>query len=213
MRLVILAFIIVLFLPGCKKDKGDTVVKAKNNILVVLDPAHGGTDSGSVDIGRTMLEREQVLRMCNKIAQLSGEYNIAVILTRAEDKTRSYDDRLAVANPVNAAMFLSLHIRKYAADSVSNDFETIVSASSAKYAESKVFAASLTASLSQSILHPLYTEKDVYVLKNNVHPAVTIECGNIDNSAYRELLRDDTRFEALCRDLLEGMVTYANSQP
>ncbi len=179
---------------------------------IVLDAAHGGTDSGAVDQKGTTLEKERVLALCNKIKQLAADYNIDAILTRADDKTMSGDERLAVANAPNADLFLSLHIRKYIPeDTTTNNFEAIVTPSNPKYCESKKLASSIMASLSQGGLQTLYTERDVYVLRNNQHPAVTMECGNVDNGRNKAMLMDERQMEDFCRSILSGIVAYSNA--
>jgi N-acetylmuramoyl-L-alanine amidase len=201
----------LLMFIACKKDKSNGTIRANNRMLVVLDPAHGGTDSGAVDQDKTMIEKEQVLSMCNKMKQLVDEYNIEILMTRTTDNNPSGDERLAIANATNVTLFLSLHIRKYAAaDTATNTFETIVSTANLKYADSKKLATAIISVLSQIGLQTLYTERDVYVLKNNQHPAVTIECGNIDKAANRAMLKDEQQMEALCRNLLSSIVAFGN---
>lgn len=77
--------------------------------MIVLDPAHGGTDTGAR--GETgAIEKDLVLdyaRMAR--AELESE-GFHVVLTRDDDSNPSYADRASIANSYRDAIFISLHI-------------------------------------------------------------------------------------------------------
>lgn len=77
--------------------------------VIVLDPGHGGTDSGAR--GATgAIEKELVLRYARAVrAELERE-NFRVVLTRDDDSNPSYDDRAAMANTYHDVVFVSLHV-------------------------------------------------------------------------------------------------------
>lgn len=77
--------------------------------VVVLDPAHGGTDTGAR--GETgAIEKDLVLdyaRMTQSELQSQG---FRVVMTRDDDSNPSYADRAAIANSYRNAIFISLHV-------------------------------------------------------------------------------------------------------
>jgi len=77
--------------------------------MIVLDPAHGGTDTGAR--GETgAIEKDLVLdyaRMARAELQSEGFH---VIMTRDDDSNPSYADRAAMANSYRNAIFISLHV-------------------------------------------------------------------------------------------------------
>lgn len=77
--------------------------------MIVLDPAHGGTDTGAR--GETgAIEKDLVLdyaRMARAELQSEGFH---VVMTRDDDSNPSYADRAAIANSYRNAIFISLHI-------------------------------------------------------------------------------------------------------
>ncbi|MGH9733217.1 MAG: N-acetylmuramoyl-L-alanine amidase [Candidatus Acidiferrales bacterium] len=79
------------------------------NPMIVLDPAHGGTDTGAR--GETgAIEKDLVLdyaRMTRAELQSEGFH---VVMTRDDDSNPSYADRAAIANSYRTAIFISLHI-------------------------------------------------------------------------------------------------------
>jgi|GEM_PF-985384 len=76
---------------------------------VVLDPGHGGDDSGAVG-EFDLLEKEVTLDLSVRVKEvLEGEHGVRVILTRAEDVFVPLARRTAIANKSDADVFVSLH--------------------------------------------------------------------------------------------------------
>lgn len=77
--------------------------------LIVIDPAHGGTDAGARgESGVT--EKDIVLIMARTVREQLARQGVRVLLTRNDDSNPSYDDRAATANAHSEAIFISLHI-------------------------------------------------------------------------------------------------------
>jgi N-acetylmuramoyl-L-alanine amidase len=77
---------------------------------VVLDPGHGGQDTGVIGSGGTA-EKDITLATARRLrATLEGRLGVRVILTREEDRSIALDDRVATANNNKADLFLSLHV-------------------------------------------------------------------------------------------------------
>ena len=75
--------------------------------MVVLDPGHGGSDTGVKGSAGT-LEKEVTLRLARLIEnRLKGRYQVA--LTRTDDYRMPWPDRTGHANHVKADLFVSLH--------------------------------------------------------------------------------------------------------
>lgn len=76
---------------------------------IVVDPGHGGHDPGA--IGPTGLqEKEVVLAIGLKLRDLlKDELGLDVVMTRSTDVFIPLEERTAIANKVNADLFLSVH--------------------------------------------------------------------------------------------------------
>ena len=76
---------------------------------VVIDPGHGGKDTGT--IGPTGLkEKDLVLSVALKLRDLLEErLNTEVILTREDDRFIPLEERTAIANQEGADLFISVH--------------------------------------------------------------------------------------------------------
>jgi N-acetylmuramoyl-L-alanine amidase len=76
--------------------------------VIVLDPAHGGTDTGAR--GETAMEKDVVLQIARSARAELERQGYRVFMTRNDDSNPSYDDRAAVANEYRDAIFISLHV-------------------------------------------------------------------------------------------------------
>jgi N-acetylmuramoyl-L-alanine amidase len=85
-----------------------TMPRAGLNI-VVLDPAHGGTDPGARGTGG-MRESEIVLDFATQVRRALEAQGFQVIQTRQGNENPSFDDRSAIANAQSGAVFVTLHI-------------------------------------------------------------------------------------------------------
>jgi N-acetylmuramoyl-L-alanine amidase len=77
--------------------------------LVVLDPGHGGTDSGARgDNGG--IEKDIVLVFARATKIMLEQQGFQVVATRQGDEDPSFDERAAVANAQRDAVVVTLHI-------------------------------------------------------------------------------------------------------
>ncbi len=79
-------------------------------LLVVVDPGHGGRDPGAIG-PNGLMEKEVALDISRRLADMiEREYEqIETHLTREEDVFISLEDRTRVANELNADLFISIH--------------------------------------------------------------------------------------------------------
>jgi len=77
--------------------------------VIVLDPAHGGTDTGARG-ENGVAEKDIVLQIARAVREQLSRDAYRVLLTRNDDSNPSYDDRAALANAYRDAIFISLHV-------------------------------------------------------------------------------------------------------
>jgi N-acetylmuramoyl-L-alanine amidase len=77
--------------------------------IVVLDPAHGGTDPGARGTGG-IRESEIVLDFAADVRRALEQQGLQVMQTRQGNDNPSFDDRSAIANAQRGAVFVTLHI-------------------------------------------------------------------------------------------------------
>jgi N-acetylmuramoyl-L-alanine amidase len=86
-----------------------TIPPAKGLSIVVLDPAHGGTDPGARGTGG-IRESEMVLDFAAQVRRALEAQGFQVVQTRQGNEDPSFDDRSAIANAQGGAVFVTLHI-------------------------------------------------------------------------------------------------------
>jgi N-acetylmuramoyl-L-alanine amidase len=77
--------------------------------IVVLDPAHGGTDLGARGTGG-IHESDIVLEFAAQVRTALESQGFQVVQTRQGNANPSFDDRSALANAQRGAIFVTLHI-------------------------------------------------------------------------------------------------------
>jgi N-acetylmuramoyl-L-alanine amidase len=77
-------------------------------VLVMIDPGHGGKDSGAVGIGG-LQEKNIILPISQKLARILQQNGVQVILTRNSDYFVSLQGRVNLAERANADVFVSIH--------------------------------------------------------------------------------------------------------
>src|SRR5438046_7612273 len=78
--------------------------------VVVLDPGHGGQDSGAMCGG--MLEKDLTLDVAKRVDRLLQSEGIATVMTRVGDSYVSLADRATFANRVSDCIFVSIHFNE-----------------------------------------------------------------------------------------------------
>lgn len=78
-------------------------------LTIVVDPGHGGTETGAVGPGG-LQEKDVTLQIARRVAAAIPRVVASrVVLTRDTDSAISLDDRTSLANHEKAGLFLSLH--------------------------------------------------------------------------------------------------------
>jgi N-acetylmuramoyl-L-alanine amidase len=81
---------------------------ARTVTRVVLDPGHGGRDTGAVGASGVK-EKDVTLDVANRVAPVLATQGVQVVLTRDDDRFVSLEERTARANAFGADLFVSIH--------------------------------------------------------------------------------------------------------
>lgn len=98
-------------------DEGDSLLKRRSNgdLVVVLDPGHGGSDSGTCHNG--VVEKTANLKIAQYCKEELEKYiDVEVYMTRNSDVYVGLGERTAYAASVGADVFISIH-NNYASSS------------------------------------------------------------------------------------------------
>ncbi len=176
-------------------------VQAEKTLVVVLDPGHGGEDSGAMC--GDVLEKDLALDVALRAAQLLRAAGFTAILTREDDRYVSLSQRAALGNREDNSLFVSIHFNDSPLETASG-VETYYSLrqssrpgflwwlpflqredSSPLGAESESLAVSLQTALiaGTSAFNRGIKAEQFYVLANVQHPAALIEGGFMTSKA------------------------------
>src|SRR6476646_4075771 len=202
---------------------GQSSVVSKPFAVVILDPGHGGEDSGAMCGG--VLEKDLTLDVTRRIDRLLDSEGIAALMTRVGDTYVSLADRAAFANRVRNCIFVSIHFNEdnkpvasgvetyYAAHqvtpglSVASWFPFLWRAISASpNVESQSLAGFIhegLAARTQAVNRGTKAEQ-FFVIANVRHPAVLVEGGFLTNKDDASHLADADYRERLAGAITDG---------
>lgn len=195
--------------------------------LVVLDPGHGGTDSGAM-AGRVS-EKDLTLDIAGRTERLLSAKGVPTLMIRVGDSYVSLADRAALANRADNAIFVSIHLNEGArplASGVETYFASQQTTGGPHLASWLPFLQTIgsdqpnveSQSLAGFIQQELVTEtrapdrgakaEQFYVLANVRHPAVLVEGGFLTNKDDVGKLGDPSYREGLAMAISSGIVKY-----
>ncbi len=204
----------VIYIP--KKDEKPEVEKPKKKKepptissmkKVVLDPGHGGVDSGA--IGGGYYEKTLNLAVAKLVKERLEKKDIYVYMTRSKDATMTLEDRVNYSNESNPDIYVSIHTNSTVKED-SFGLET-------HYYKDDSFE------LAQKIHSVFASEKNLkkwdtkdrgvikscfYVINHTEAPSVLIEIGFISNLEERAKLLTKERQEQIAESIAKGILEY-----
>ena len=83
---------------------------------IVIDPGHGGHDSGCISLDKKTYEKNIALDISKRLAKKIGESlpGVKVVLTRSDDTFVTLSGRADIANDIGADLFISIHVNAQA---------------------------------------------------------------------------------------------------
>ena len=96
----------------------------KTNWIVVIDPGHGGQNTGTTSVTDGVPEKEFTLDWARRLEPLLASNGWQVVLTRTNDVDVPLSDRVAIAEEHHADLFISLHFNSAAPSQEQAGLET-----------------------------------------------------------------------------------------
>ena len=79
------------------------------NLVIVVDPGHGGSDDRGCEGSTGILEKDIVLAFAKQLQWTSRQQEIQIYLTRETDTKKTHFERIQLAKQHRGQLFLSLH--------------------------------------------------------------------------------------------------------
>jgi N-acetylmuramoyl-L-alanine amidase len=174
---------------------------------VVIDPGHGGADSGA--IGPTGLrECDVTLDIARRVAEILDGRGVPVVLTRTADTAVALEDRTDIARRERALAFVSIHAN--ASQSPTRKGTETYYASR----ESEPLAAAVQNEIMRVLEEPDRGVRtaDFYVIVNMPAPAVLVETAFISNPMEERLLRDPATRRRIAEAIVRGLIKFLGAR-
>jgi N-acetylmuramoyl-L-alanine amidase len=94
------------------------------NRTIVIDPGHGGQNTGTISITEGVYEKDYTLDWARRLEHLLAANGWQVYLTRTNDLDVSLSNRVAIAEEHQANLFISLHFNSAAPNEDQAGLET-----------------------------------------------------------------------------------------
>ena len=186
--------------------------KTENEKIVVIDAGHGGSDGGAgIDRdGEYIKEKDITLSVAKKTADILKSNSVRVEMTRTGDTYPSLTDRSTLANSINAAIFVSIHVNS-ATNSTANGVE-VYYASENNSADYGVRSSELAEKILNGVItytnannRKVKTERHVVTRTSNM-PATLVEIGFLTNEEeLAKLLSGDYQYK-IASGIAEGIM-------
>src|SRR5919106_1521301 len=216
--------------PVYRESKTTQPQTSKPFAVVVLDPGHGGEDSGAMCGG--VMEKDLTLDVARRVDRLLDSEGVATLMTRLGDSYVSLLDRAAFGNRVNDSIFISIHFNE--------DNKPVASGVETYYAAHQIVSGPTLASwlpffsrppsdspkpesqsLAGFIQQALVARtgsvdrgtqaKQFFVIANVTSPAVLIEGGFITNKDELLKLASEDYRDQLAAAVADGILRYRDA--
>ena len=205
------------------------ITGAKPFGTVIIDAGHGGTDSGSDGVYGN--EKGHAMRLANILKAELERRKLRVKMTRTGDQTISRQQRVAFANKISDAVFVSLHFNN--GPSSARGIETYAlspqgaestqqgrrASDNAKYNGNRNDSANiaLATAIHASVIHEIKPiDRGIKrarwdVLTGINKPAILFEGGFLTNAAEAKEIANYAHLQKLAKAIADGIVRYRST--
>lgn len=181
--------------------------KLPEDIVIVLDPGHGGEDEGCSRNG--VLEKDINLEIARAVETKLKEKGYQVVFTREGDATRSKEERVDKADAVQGDLYISIHQN---ADETPEPDGMEVWYCNGRYGRESERLARLMQKYivaeTEARERELVQTDSLYVTRESNMPSCLIETGFLSNAAERKKLTDPEYQEKIAAGIADAIDLY-----
>jgi len=176
---------------------------------VVIDPGHGGKDPGATS-ATGYYEKDVNLQVSRKVASILRGRGLTVVMTRDSDIFLELEERAAIANNYDPALFVSIHHDAHP-DSGRRGYTVYIARSPSIF--TRQAARMIVSAMSSLGLNSFgVSAADYRVLVQTRCPAVLIECGHLSNWSEASLLRTPDFQDRMANAIANGIISAISSR-
>ena len=198
-------------------ERGIDEITGLSGKVIVIDPGHGGNDSGA--IGPTgVMEKSVTLRIANELRRLLVAEGATVYMTRTTDtevspKGANASDieelqaRCDVANNTKSDIFISIHMDSFSSGAAKGTTGYYYSLGSQRSRD-------LADKVRQGVIDQIGTQSrgtqssNFYVVKHTDMPATLVEVAFISNPQEEQLLNSEEGIQKAAQGIADGIADY-----
>ncbi|MFN8589542.1 MAG: N-acetylmuramoyl-L-alanine amidase [Candidatus Eisenbacteria bacterium] len=193
--------------------------------VVVLDPGHGGTDTGVQAEGA--VEKDLTLALARRVAGELERRGVRVVLTRSDDRALATEARAEIANRARADVLVALHFDGFpsaaargavifapaatlaGADATSAAMTPWRDVAARHGTQARALAEALATAFEDHAVGPARVrERLTQPLLGVNAPGVTLECATLTNPADRERVSGEAGQQALALAIVDGLFAW-----
>ncbi len=189
-------------------EAGEKIPKERGEVLIALDPGHGGEDEGCSR--EHVYEKEINLAIARAVESRLLEMGYKVMFTRKTDDMMTLEERVDKANEAGADLYVSIH------QNACEEKSSNVSGIEVWYNEDREDGSRRLAELvhnfsllsAQAVDREVVGDTGLYVIRETEMPSCLIETGFLSNKEERELLVTEEYQEKLAAGIASGIDYY-----
>lgn len=181
--------------------------------VIVIDPGHGGFDSGAIGRFTRVHEDDLNLAVSLKLRDLFKQGGYDVIMTRQDENAVGYTkdgdmwQRRTIIDKSGADIVISIHMNKFGQSSVAGPLVFYFTKSDEGEKLARMVQEEMNAALKPYRPRSHRPER-YYILRSGKCPCVLIECGFISNEREEYLLQTDEYQQKCAQAIYTGAITY-----
>lgn len=206
--------LLTLLIFSCHRADRYTLSKIdKQNILIVIDPGHGGKDPGA-RAQKKYNEKHFCLATAKLLQQHLKKMGYNTLMTRTKDSYIPLSKRANLANKEQATIFVSVHYNS-SHNPKARGLEVFFNESLSKQwrsSQSKRLAKNILSHMTLLTKEPSRGVKQANftVLINTWMPAVLVEGGFMSNTEDMELIQKSSYWNKIALGIARGIDDYFN---
>ena len=188
-------------------------------IVVVIDPGHGGVDPGKVGVHQE-LEKDINLEISLLLREKLKQKGVKVLMTRDEDvglysegdinkKMADLKSRIRIIDESSCMLAVSIHQNSYSKQEVCGPQVFYYDKSENGRLASEYLQGALNREVDSK--REIKANDSYYLLKRSQSTVVIVECGFLSNEKEANNLTKEEYQEQVAENICEGIVLYLNS--
>ena len=186
------------------QDNNNTLVTSIAEATIMLDPGHGGVDSGAATNDEKYYEKDLALSTCNFIKEALEKTGAQVVMTRTDDTFVDLVPRSDMSNQQKPDVFISIHYNSTDEANIATGTNTFF------YHDTDQYLATLVADHLADL--PIKDNGASYnnlsVTRENTQPALLVELGYLSNDKDASYIITDDYQKQAAKAITSALTHY-----